>query len=73
MKQSPSWETNSHSANQEIPCISWNLKVHYHVHKSPPLLLFYISSFMFSELHPITRLSDIDTMINLHTYEDNCT
>jgi hypothetical protein len=33
--KSPSWEANRHSASQEIPCPSWNLKVHYCVHNSP--------------------------------------
>jgi len=34
-EQSP-WETKSHSASQEIPCILWNSKVHCSVQKSPP-------------------------------------
>ena len=36
MEQSPSWEANWLSASQEIPCIVWNLKVHYCIHKCPP-------------------------------------
>jgi hypothetical protein len=33
MEQSTSWEANSHTTSQEIFCLSWNLKVHYHVHE----------------------------------------
>jgi len=36
MDQSPSWEANWFSANQEIPRILWNPKVHYRIHKCPP-------------------------------------
>jgi len=36
-EQSTSWEANSCSANQKIPCLSWNLKVYYFVHKNLPL------------------------------------
>ena len=36
MEQSPSWEANWFSANQEIPHILWNQKVHYHIHKCLP-------------------------------------
>ena len=36
MEQSCSWEANSYTASQEIPCILWNMKVHYYIHKHLP-------------------------------------
>jgi hypothetical protein len=35
-EQSPSWEANSRSANQEILCFLRNPKFHYRIHKSQP-------------------------------------
>ena len=32
MVQSPSWEAYWFATSQEIPCILWNPKVHYHTH-----------------------------------------
>jgi len=46
MKQNP-WEASSHSVSQEMPCLLWNLKVHYHVHKS----LSFVS--ILSQMHPV--------------------
>ena len=36
MEKSLSWEANQFSASQEIPNISWNPMVHYHIYKSLP-------------------------------------
>jgi hypothetical protein len=34
MGKSPSWKQNRSAASQQIPCILWNLKVHYHFQNS---------------------------------------
>ena len=35
----PSWEAKRFSASQEIPQTSWDTKIHYRVHESPPPVL----------------------------------
>jgi len=47
MEQSPSWEANSHLTGQEIPRFLYDPKVHYRVHKSPPLV------YVLSQMHPV--------------------
>ena len=58
MEQSPSWEANRFSASQEIPRISWNPKVYYHIHKCPPHVL------ILSQLDPVHALTS--HFLNLH-------
>jgi len=38
MEQSPSSEANWFWASQEIPCILWNTKIHYCIHRCPPAI-----------------------------------
>ena len=52
MEQSPSWEANQFAASQEIPCISWNRKVHYCIHSVRHLSLSWASSIQSVPPHP---------------------
>jgi hypothetical protein len=63
---SPSWEAANYAATQELPSILWNPKVHYRVHRSPPLAPIlsrinpihttpsYLAKIHFNVIHPPT-------------------
>jgi hypothetical protein len=68
MEQSPSWEADSQPASQEIPCLLWNLKILYHVHKSLRLVLNRSLEEVEKHVSQLLNIHGINDILQTETY-----
>jgi hypothetical protein len=65
MELSPSWEAANFSATQELPRTLWNPKVHYRVHKSPPLV------HILNQIDPVHTIPSYLTKIQFNIFHSS--
>jgi len=61
-EQSPSWDANSHSANEEIPQLLCDLKANYRVYNNMPLAP------TLSQMNPVPTFPSYFNKIRLGSY-----